>query len=53
MFSFLKTKGKRVYLDNAGATRLSDRAKKALVESLSVFGNASAIHHEGCSHHAH
>lgn len=41
------SKNKRVYLDNAGATEVSGRAKRALLESLSVYGNPSAIHHEG------
>ncbi|MEZ0209159.1 MAG: cysteine desulfurase family protein [Candidatus Paceibacterota bacterium] len=47
MFTFFNTKAKRVYLDNAGATKVSDKAKRALVDSLDVFGNPSAIHQEG------
>lgn len=49
MFDFLnpKEKGKRSYLDNAGSTPVSSRALKTLVESASLFGNASAIHKEG------
>lgn len=38
---------KRVYLDNAGATALSARAKRALLEHLDVFGNPSSIFKEG------
>lgn len=38
---------KRVYLDHAGATPVSSRAQAALMESLSLFGNPSAIHQEG------
>lgn len=38
---------RRVYLDNAGATEVGERAKRALLESLSVFGNPSGIHKEG------
>lgn len=34
-------------MDYAGATPVSVRAKRALLESLSVYGNASAIHKEG------
>lgn len=41
------SKKKRIYLDNAGATEVSERAKRALVESLSLYGNPSAIHYEG------
>ena len=41
------SKKKRIYLDNAGATEVSERAKRALLESLSVYGNPSAIHYEG------
>ncbi len=37
----------RVYLDHAGATSLSVRAKKVLVEALSLYGNPSAIYKEG------
>lgn len=49
MFDFLKKKEetKRFYLDNAGSTPVSSRALKALVDSASLFGNASAIHKEG------
>lgn len=47
------TKKERVYLDNAGATRLSDRARKVLVDTLGVYGNPSSIYEEGvqASHH--
>ena len=38
---------KRVYLDNAGATEVGARAKRALTESLSLYGNPSGIHAEG------
>ncbi|MEI6810939.1 MAG: cysteine desulfurase family protein [Candidatus Nomurabacteria bacterium] len=37
----------RVYLDNAGATEISERAKRSLTEALSLYGNPSAIHKEG------
>lgn len=37
----------RVYLDNAGATEVGVRAKRALMESLAVYGNPSGIHTEG------
>lgn len=47
MFSFLSSKQKRVYLDNAGATPVSKEAAAALVATLGVFGNPSAIHKEG------
>ena len=40
-------KNMRVYLDNAGATEVGERAKRALIESLSVYGNPSGIHKEG------
>lgn len=38
---------KRVYLDNAGATEVGERATRALFDVLSSYGNPSAIHHEG------
>lgn len=41
------SKRKRVYLDNAGATEIGARAKRALTDSLSLYGNPSAIHKEG------
>lgn len=44
---FLGKKNKRVYLDNAGATESGGRAKRALLESLSLYGNPSGIHKEG------
>ena len=47
MFSFLKQKSNRVYLDNAGATEIGARASRALTEALSIYGNPSAIHKEG------
>ena len=46
MFAFLK-KQRRIYLDNAGATVMSDRAKRELSRALELYGNPSAIHHEG------
>ena len=46
MFSFLN-KNKRVYLDNAGATEMSARAKRALLSALEDYGNPSAIYKEG------
>ena len=45
MFTFLHKK--RIYLDNAGATPLSQKALEALSSSYSIFGNPSAIHKEG------
>lgn len=47
MFRFFKRKPKRIYLDNAGATPVSLRARRALWRTLSSFGNPSAIHKEG------
>jgi cysteine desulfurase len=47
MFGFFTKKAKRVYLDNAGATPVSLRARRALFRSLLLFGNPSAIHKEG------
>lgn len=44
--SFLK-KDERVYLDHAGATPVSENAIRALTSALSLYGNPSAIHHEG------
>ncbi len=38
---------KRVYLDNAGTTKISSVAEKALIESLVYYGNPSGIHREG------
>ncbi len=37
----------RVYLDHAGATPLSKRSKKMLCDTLSLYGNPSAIYKEG------
>jgi cysteine desulfurase len=42
-----KKENKRVYLDNAGATEIGGRAKRALLESLATYGNPSGIHREG------
>lgn len=47
MFTLFKKEAKRIYMDYAGATPVSSRAKNALIESLSLFGNPSAIHKEG------
>lgn len=48
MLTFFRNKpNKRVYLDNAGATEMGERAKRALKDSLNIFGNPSAIHQEG------
>lgn len=55
MISYLKkilntstrSRGKRVYLDNAGGTEMSENAKRALLASLSTYGNPSGIHKEG------
>ncbi len=50
MISFLKDflkKEKRVYLDYAGATPISENVSRALASSLLLYGNPSAIHHEG------
>ncbi len=46
MFSNIFNK-KRVYLDNGGATQIGARAKRALLESLDVYGNPSSIFKEG------
>ena len=47
MFNLFKRTTKRVYLDNAGATPVSVRALRALMNGLRAFGNPSAIHNEG------
>lgn len=53
MFSFFTAeekkgeKGKRVYLDNAGATGIDVQATEALIAALSTYGNPSGIHKEG------
>lgn len=47
MFNLFTKKAKRIYLDNAGATKMSAKAMRALSESLMLFGNPSAIHKEG------
>jgi cysteine desulfurase len=36
-----------VYLDHAGATPIGARAKRALLDTLELYGNASAIYEEG------
>jgi cysteine desulfurase len=41
------TKEKRIYLDNAGATEVGERAKRALLEAVTIYGNPSGIHAEG------
>lgn len=45
--SLPRTSASRVYLDNAGATIVGERAKRALIESLDTYGNPSGIHAEG------
>lgn len=48
--SFLETmftRKKRVYLDNGGATPISARAKRALLETFHIYGNPSSIYKEG------
>jgi cysteine desulfurase len=45
--SLRKSASKRVYLDNAGATEVGERAKHALIDALATYGNPSAIHAEG------
>lgn len=47
MISYFTKKKKRIYLDNAGATEIGERAKRALLEALDIYGNPSGIHHEG------
>lgn len=47
MFLSFSKKQKRIYLDNAGATPMSSSAKKALLSSLNIYGNPSAIYQEG------
>lgn len=49
MFSFFQKTKKRIYLDNAGATYLGERAKRALLSSFGFYGNPSAIHQEGAN----
>lgn len=38
---------RRVYLDHAGATQMSLQAKRALMDTLLLYGNPSGIHKEG------
>lgn len=47
MFKLFQKKPKRIYLDNAGATPVSLRARRTLLASLLSYGNPSAIHKEG------
>lgn len=47
ILQFFTSKEKRIYLDNAGATEIGERAKRALLEALSTYGNPSGIHKEG------
>lgn len=47
MFKLFTKKPKRVYLDNAGATPVSLRARTSLLKTLFFYGNPSAIHKEG------
>jgi cysteine desulfurase len=47
MINFFPKKSTRVYLDNAGATEMSARAKRALASALETYGNPSGIHKEG------
>ena len=48
MFTWLSSsKSSRVYLDNAGATRISEASRRALDTAFVLYGNPSAIHHEG------
>ena len=48
MFTWIsEKKSTRVYLDNAGATRISEASKRAFETALLLYGNPSAIHHEG------
>ena len=47
MISLFRKKEERIYLDNAGATEVGERAKRALLESFYTYGNPSGIHHEG------
>lgn len=47
MFNLFKKENKRIYLDHAGSTAIGIKAKQALVETLSFYGNPSGIHKEG------
>jgi cysteine desulfurase len=47
MINLFHKETKRVYLDNAGATEIGERAKRALLETLDTYGNPSGIHREG------
>ncbi len=47
MFTFFTKHLPRVYLDNAGATPLGASARQAMIDASAVYGNPSAIHHEG------
>lgn len=46
MFSFLSSK-RRIYLDHASTTPLSDRVSRVISNELSLFGNPSALYKEG------
>lgn len=45
MFEFFKSK--RIYLDYAGATPVSARALRTYQKANTLYGNPSALHHEG------
>src|SRR5689334_9565826 len=45
MFSFLRKK--RVYLDNASGTKMSDLALRTFIQTSKLSGNISSIHKEG------
>lgn len=39
--------GRRIYFDYAATTPLREGARRALVEALDIYGNASSVHAEG------
>jgi cysteine desulfurase len=47
MLNLFRKSQKRIYLDNAGSTEIGGRAKRALLETLFIYGNPSGIHKEG------
>jgi len=37
----------KIYADNAATTKMSETVKKAVIESLEIYGNASSVHSFG------
>ncbi len=40
---------KRIYMDNASTTKLSETALKAMIDAYSIYGNPSSLHSEGAA----